>query len=977
MYLFALRHAKIKSGFALTKHMAVEVLITAVTTALALIKRNRYFALAFTMTGIFYLPALKNGSIDAGFLYGGDVLGWYLPALAKTHALIHSLNFTAIDFSTFNGSSDFFLSPNFFAYHPLVVIYSLLVPPGTTTLQQLGRFLVLIFMVHSFLAFYFSLKLFTRFFSFEFGIAAFIATAFAFSVYMINAHGQPPFVFCASIIPWTAYGALAYSERSNLRQLVFGCLPVMIGFLGGYLPLGVACLALSVVLVATKLLVINDSLTSLDQRVRALFVAMLPYVCAMLIVGPYLYAVYKFHWETTAPGVVSLFYSAHQMAQLPQSVLTFISPHFVVPGPFYEFSFSWGFIAIAIAALFFLSLKTIDVLNPQEWKIFKIASLIYFITALATFGEYSVVGDLVYYLVPQVGGMHIYQRFLLPAQLLFAVMIALMLKAVVQVRPHFAIRVAFTLFAFVTLAVAYVLGRNPTLSQEIGLNNYIIFELLLGFLFVWALFLPGRVFIYIVTIVLFSLPSLDIMYDYSHGGNTLQEQQKRQKVVLDEEEKAKLVSYLKRFGDKAVIKYVDITPMWTKEGVETFSKVFPYFVLKELRLSSYGGFTFYLSARADYMQKMPVMGDVAVSPDWEVIANSGADFVVARESDVRSGALAALFARTKTEDLYRLPNNVIIFPLRTQAENALSSEPVIFDNGFFKVFPTRNETDRLENIALGKSARQSSTGGGDARLAVDGNTNGDYDLGSVTHTGRDLNSWLEVDLGAVESIDSVRIWNRTDCCGFRLSDYWIFISEVPFLASDTASMLRTRPATWSKVNFTPNSKNTIKTGGVRGRYVRIQLSGTQPLEESFLSLAEVEVFRSDKAQAAASVPSSGSVSNLKVNRFATNYASFLRLDLESSAPATIQYLFWDNPRLGYYLNGRRVALVKQDGVQTILVPSGRNRLEVRYRHWPLTVFWIFYTMYALIFLWALIPVGFRTGVWRKLRWARSNGKSPG
>jgi hypothetical protein len=963
-----------------TIYTAVDALVAAVTGVISFIMRNRYSAFAFLMTAIFYLPSLKDGSINAGFLYGGDNLGWYWPALEKTHTLLHSFNFTAIDFSSFNASSDFFLSANFFAYHPLVIIYSLLVPAETTSLQESGHFLVLLLAVHSFLAVYFSLKLFTRFFSFEFGTAALIATIFTFSAYMIFTLGQPNYVFITTIIPWAAYGSLSYTETPNIRKLVYAILPIIFGFMGGYLPLGVAALALSVVLVATKLLVIDNTGNSHEELTRALFVALLPYVCASIIVGPYLYSVFQFLRETLSADTGSLFYSAHQLAEKPQSLLRLISSNFnyFAPGPFYEFSISWGFIAIIIATIFFSSTKTIGALTPQDWKIFKISAIIYFATVLAIFGEFSVVSDLVYYLVPQVGKMHIYQRFLLSAHLLFAVMAALMLKAVVQVRPPVALRVVLALTAIATFTAAYLVGRNPTFSQEIGLNNYIVFELLLAFLFACALMVPGKNFVYSAAIVLLCLPALDRMYDFSDGGNTFQKQQVRQKIALDSHERARLVTYLKRFSDKAIIKYVDITPLWTKEGVETFPKAFPYFVLNDLQLSSYGGITFYLSARAEYMSKMPVVWPaVALNPDWEYLKNTGADFVVARNSDVQNGALSGMFSKIKNEDLYRLQNDVVIFPIQTQTYRQISPENAVFDNGYFKVFPTitlNESNNNLLNIAKGKITKQSSLfAGGEAMRAVDGNSEGDFALGSVTHTGADTNAWLDIDLGQSEAIDSVRIWNRTDCCGDRLRDYWVFISDAPFLAKDTALALRSRPATWGHVNFTPNPKGTMPIGGVRGRYVRVQLGGNQPIVESYLSLAEVEVFRSDMSQIATDKVSHVSdVSDLQVKKFSTNNANYLRLDLVSSAPATGQYLLSDNPRFAYYLNGQRISLVKRDGLNFINVPAGSNTIEIRYRHWPLLVFWCLYTIYALVFLWILIPTKLRISVWRKIFFRANN-----
>lgn len=70
------------------------------------------------------------------------------------------------------------------------------------------------------------------------------------------------------------------------------------------------------------------------------------------------------------------------------------------------------------------------------------------------------------------------------------------------------------------------------------------------------------------------------------------------------------------------------------------------------------------------------------------------------------------------------------------------------------------------NLALGRPATQSSTGyGADASRAVDGDTNGFFSGDSVTHTDAvaSLNSaepWWEVDLGTVQEVRTIRLWNR-------------------------------------------------------------------------------------------------------------------------------------------------------------------------------------------------------------------------
>jgi hypothetical protein len=146
------------------------------------------------------------------------------------------------------------------------------------------------------------------------------------------------------------------------------------------------------------------------------------------------------------------------------------------------------------------------------------------------------------------------------------------------------------------------------------------------------------------------------------------------------------------------------------------------------------------------------------------------------------------------------------------------------------------------HLAMGRPAAQSSTLPGynttSAREAVDGNTNGDFSNGSVSHTNRDTNAWWQVDLGTSANIGSIVIWNRTDCCSERLNDYWVFVSDTPFRATDTPATLKSRAGTWScHQTAVPAPSTKISVTGGRGRYVRVQLSGT-----NYLSLAEVQVF---------------------------------------------------------------------------------------------------------------------------------------
>ncbi|HWO26887.1 MAG TPA: discoidin domain-containing protein [Kofleriaceae bacterium] len=133
------------------------------------------------------------------------------------------------------------------------------------------------------------------------------------------------------------------------------------------------------------------------------------------------------------------------------------------------------------------------------------------------------------------------------------------------------------------------------------------------------------------------------------------------------------------------------------------------------------------------------------------------------------------------------------------------------------------------SLAAGRPASQSSTyrGVALASRAVDGNTDGNYANGSVSHT--DLNAlalaWWQVDLGSVRGIGDVVIYNRTDCCSARLANFDVQLSN--------------DGVTWSNAVHVPLAAPARSVHSIRkqGKFVRVQLGNLNPL-----ALAEVQVF---------------------------------------------------------------------------------------------------------------------------------------
>lgn len=789
-----------------------------IDAVLRLLRANKAFWLSVAFTLVFYWPTLIDGSANSGFVFGGDIIGFYVPEMVKTQSLISTFNFTGLDFSHFNGSSDYFLSSNFFACYPLLVIHSLLSDPHATLLQTCHLLMVMI-ALNSFLSCYFSLKLLSRYFSFPFELALLVAVVFAFSPETITGLSQPEFIFSVATLPWAAYAALSYAEAPSARNLVLSSIPIVMALLGGYIPLAAAALAMSAAIVAFRILLIDEMPTSTYARRRKMVTAAMPYVLAAIVVAPYLYAAHSFLLETQASGRDSVFFSAHQLAEQPQSLLRIISFFMKQPGPFYEFTVTWGTVALTIASLFFLGRKAVLALTSREWIIFKGAAVLYVLTVLAIYGEFSPISDFVYYFVPQIGKMHIYQRFLLPAHLFFAVMVALMVKALVVARPQVGPRVALALLAMITTTAAYVFSHSLPVAKDLGLNNHIIFELILAFLFTLSLLMRGRKHVYWVTIFLLFLPPLSHIYLGTH--KTLAAQQKRLPIILDDDQRADFVEYLQRFNDKAVIKYVDLTSRWSEvgAGTETFPKNFPDMMLNSPRLSSFGGFNFYLSARQDYMQKMPQVGDKLVMvPDLKVLSRAGVDFALLPAADAKESVFADIFAKTSPKNIFNLPNGVVAFSVREISDSRFAAD-TLYDNGFFR----------------------------------------------ITRAG-------------------------------------------------SANEDRTATAT-----------------------------------------------------------AAGHAGSVSVSDFSTNFANRVHLAFESPNDVAVQYLFSDNPRLSYDLNGKPAVTALHNGMRSMDVPAGKSTIDIYYVNWPLRFFWFVYALFALACLAALAATLFSSAAAARDRWHALRG----
>ncbi|MFC2090017.1 Ig-like domain-containing protein [Bacteroidota bacterium] len=151
------------------------------------------------------------------------------------------------------------------------------------------------------------------------------------------------------------------------------------------------------------------------------------------------------------------------------------------------------------------------------------------------------------------------------------------------------------------------------------------------------------------------------------------------------------------------------------------------------------------------------------------------------------------------------------------------------DGGFTDGCIVNVTSEGASNLALGGVATQSSTDfSGVASRAIDGNTDGAYGNGSVTHTNAGTNPWWEVDLRTEYSIGTINIFGRTDdCCMSRLANFTVFVYDT--------NGTETHSETFTSY---PDPSVSSNAEAATGQKVRIVLNGSTYA----LSLAEVQVF---------------------------------------------------------------------------------------------------------------------------------------
>jgi hypothetical protein len=143
------------------------------------------------------------------------------------------------------------------------------------------------------------------------------------------------------------------------------------------------------------------------------------------------------------------------------------------------------------------------------------------------------------------------------------------------------------------------------------------------------------------------------------------------------------------------------------------------------------------------------------------------------------------------------------------------------------------------NIAPGGKATQSSNyTNSSAAKAIDGNHNGSF--ATCSCTTEQSGAWWELDLGNLTDIDSIAVWNRTDCCPERLDNVSIEIldEQRKVIATRTlkqSAVRNTLPAGAVQPSTEP-FETTLTFNGTVGELTALQFQSNQTTQIEILSI---------------------------------------------------------------------------------------------------------------------------------------------
>lgn len=629
-------------------------------------------AWAIALATIFFSPYLFQ--LNPQFNFFGDVSILYFPQFVEGYHLAKEGILAGIDFLTSNGSTAYFLRPNIPVYYPP---YQLIYALNFESVGSLARAFVFIAYAHSVVAAYYCMKIGRKYFQMDYGTSLLFAVLYSYAI-ADSALTAPPFYYVAALFPLLLYFAFQSVGMKSYRLVPLYSIPYILVFLSGYLPLDVNAVLITVLFTMVYFWQSKGSLTeSLGLNLRKL---LSPIALASIIVLPLYLAMFYYHKHV--PGLPEgVWSSAHQFSFGAGDIFALLSRAFPASNPGTGAPFvKLGLAPVTLIILAFTQRNKLG-LTVVDAKIIALALSVFFFYMLLAFGQSSGLPDLFYFVVPVIGKMHLYGRYLLIASFFFFLAVALSFKYLIQIRE--ALPLGYWLFGFSILMLVAV-SSNKFVNQDwINLNQLAVEILMVCFMLI-SLLAHQRFYAFVGVIGVPFFMYAASFNSYTNSISVATPPPYKNDVAFTSERREALNNYFRSNSEKYLIKYIDIT-----SGIEKPNGLmlnYPWFVDDKIKLSNYMGYEPHMAVDKDYMAAFPHPYYGKINVQW--LLRTGADFVIYNQAswDIYSKELGPLIDQNVPKFDLGFGYNAAKFKSSTElAEHLSDGKRGDFDNGIVAI----------------------------------------------------------------------------------------------------------------------------------------------------------------------------------------------------------------------------------------------------------------------------------------------------
>ncbi len=555
-------------------------------------------------------------TLNPHYNFFGDLAILYFPQFVEGYHMSKAGAAVGIDFLTGSGATGYFLRPNIPTYYPP---YHLAYMALTLdTIEGLARSFVWIMCAHAVAAMYFSIRVARRHFQMDSGAALLFAVMYMGAI-SYTAFPTPPFFYVAALFPCLLCVALDSVEAPIVWWRVpLQALPYVLVFLSGYIPLDIN--AAAVALIFTFVYSWQKEPNARPETASLLARLFAPPVLATCVVILLYFSIVMYN--TLVPeGARGVWHAAHHWSFESKDIFSLFSRAFPSSNP----GTGVPFVRLGPGVLLLLAiayaLRRQLVLNAQEQILVGFSFFLFAFYLLLSFGQATGLPDMFYFLVPVLGGMHLYGRYLLIAAFFLFLAVCILFKHAMQTRENLS-GGRWLVVILVLMLVGEGFGQS-SLPQWINLRLFVVELLMLALMF--AAFASRQRWLALVGVIgiMFLTHAANFnsyigAFTQGAGGPY------RNDVAFSDERKAALFAYVKKNSTKTLVKYVDIT-----DGIEKSNGLllnFPWMVRDRVYLSNYMGYEPHLAVDKEYWKKYqhPYIGQVNMP--W--VLRTGADFIV-------------------------------------------------------------------------------------------------------------------------------------------------------------------------------------------------------------------------------------------------------------------------------------------------------------------------------------------------------------